>query len=392
MSRTLEHLMVVELAGPRTEWCGKLFAQAGARVVLVEPPGGAETRGYAPWFRERRDAESGLHFWHYNTDKESAVLDLHTEDGREAFLRLLAEADVLLDGIEPDGLEGLGLTREAIEEANDRLVHVALTPFGQEGPMAGWLGSDLVHQALGGQMMMNGYDDMPASPPVNGQGNQAGHMAGSWAFIAALAALQAGKGAFIDLSVHDACAGMTENALPQFDYTGKVVTRRTGRHASIAPTPAWQHRAADGRYINAQLVNVSPRAWEGLVSWLDEHGMAEDLTDPKYFVPEIFREEADHISDVIGRFVATKTAEEIFHGAQARALIFSAILNPEDLLDDPHLAARDFWIELDQGEPDGILRYAGSAFVAQNSEVRPRRRAPHLDEHGEAVRGEGTDG
>ena len=386
MSRTLEHLTVVELAGPRTEWCGKLFAQAGARVVLVEPPGGAETRGYAPWFRERRDGESSLHFWHYNTDKESTVLDLHTEEGREAFLRLLAAADVLLDGGEPGGLEGLGVTREAIEEANDRLVHVALTPFGQEGPMASWLGSDLVHQALGGQLMMNGYDDMPASPPVNGQGNQAGHMAGSWAFIAALTALQTGKGTFIDLSVHDACAGMTENALPQFDYTGKVVTRRTGRHASIAPTPAWQHRAADGRYINAQLVNVSPRAWEGLVSWLDEHGMAEDLTDPKYFVPEIFREEADHISEVIGRFVATKTADEIFHGAQARALIFSSILYPEDLLDDPHLAARDFWIELDHGEPDGALRYAGSAFVARNSEVRPRRRAPRLDEHGDAVR------
>ena len=191
---------------------------------------------------------------------------------------------MLLDGGEPGGLEGLGLTREAIEEANDRLVHVALTPFGQEGPMAGWLGSDLVHQALGGQMMMNGYDDMPASPPVNGQGHQAGHMAGSWAFIAALAALQAGKGAFIDLSVHDACAGMTENALPQFDYTGKVVTRRTGRHASTAPTPAWQHRAADGRYINAQLVNVSPRAVGGarLVAGRARHGRGPDR-------PEVLR-------------------------------------------------------------------------------------------------------
>ncbi|MYI86539.1 MAG: CoA transferase, partial [Dehalococcoidia bacterium] len=243
MSGTLEHLTVVELAGPRTEWCGKLFAQAGARVVLVEPPGGAETRSYAPWLGERRDRESSLHFWHYNTDKQSIALDLAAEEGREAFLGLLGEADILLDGSERGGLAELGLTREVIEGANARLVHVALTPFGQEGPMAAWKGSDLVHQALGGQMMMNGYDDMPASPPVNGQGNQAGHMAGSWGFIAALAALQTGRGTFIDLSVHDACAGMTENALPQYDYTGKVVTRRTGRHASVAPTPAWQHRA-----------------------------------------------------------------------------------------------------------------------------------------------------
>ncbi len=94
---------------------------------------------------------------------------------------------------------------------------------------------------------------------------------------------------------------------------------------------------------------------------------------------------------MIGRFVATKTADEVFHGAQARALIFSAVLNPEDLLDDPHLAARDFWIELDHGEPEGTLRHAGSAFVAEHSEVRPRRRAPRLDEHGAAIRGEGAD-
>jgi hypothetical protein len=106
MSRTLEHLTVVELAGPRTEWCGKLFAQAGARVVLLEPPGGAETRSYGPWFRGRKDRESSLHFWHYHTDKESAVLDLATKGGRDTFLGLLADADVLLDGSEPGGLAG----------------------------------------------------------------------------------------------------------------------------------------------------------------------------------------------------------------------------------------------------------------------------------------------
>ena len=114
MTGTLAHLTVVELAGPRTEWCGKLFSQAGARVVLVEPPGGAETRDYAPWFRGREDSESSLHFWHYNTDKESVALDLTDGEGRTAFLGLLAEANILLDGSDPGGLAGLGLTREVI--------------------------------------------------------------------------------------------------------------------------------------------------------------------------------------------------------------------------------------------------------------------------------------
>lgn len=382
MSGLLEHLTVVEIGGPLTEWCGRLFSQAGARVILVEPPAGAPSRQFAPFLDGKEgDPEASLHFWHYNTDKESVVLDLETSEGKAALSSLLAHADVLIEG---DGAS------VAAEDVNSELVHVVVTPFGDEGPWAGLVANDAVHLALGGQMMVCGYDDIQNTPPLAPTGNQAYHMAGTWAFIAALARLHARTnhgGGRVGISVHEACAGMTENALPNYDYTGQVVSRRTGRHASVAPTPAWQYRSGDGRYVNAQLVNVPPNAWIALVEWMEAAGMAEDLTDPKYFIPELFREHSWRISEVLSKFIASMPADEFFHGAQARGLIVSDINYPQDLVADEHLAARMFWRDIDT--EDGSKRtFSGSTFLCADSETGPWRRPPHFGEHTAALQKE----
>jgi crotonobetainyl-CoA:carnitine CoA-transferase CaiB-like acyl-CoA transferase len=122
-----------------------------------------------------------------------------------------------------------------------------------------------------------------------------------------------------------------------------------------------------------------------LVDWMEESGMAEDLTDPKYFIPELFREHSWRISEVLGRFIATMTADEFFHGAQARGLIVSDINYPQDLVTDDHLAARMFWrdIEMDDGT---VRTFAGSTFLCAEAETGPWKRAPHLDEHAAAIR------
>ena len=297
----------------------------------------------------------------------------------------MRRADVLIDAAnDPWGPE---IDSFDLESINSQLVRVSVSPFGREGSWASFASTDLVHLALGGQMMVCGYDDLEHTPPMAPCGNQAYHMAGTWAFIAALARLQARVnhcGGFISVSVHEACAGMTENAFPQYDYTGRTVTRRTGRHASLDSTPPWQHRAKDGRYVNAQLVNVPPNAWMALVDWMEADGMAEDLTDPKYFIPELFREHSWRISEVLSRFIATKTADEFFHGAQARGLIVSDINYPEDLVADEHLAARTFWRELKMS--DGETRtFVGSTFLCAESQTGPWRRAPRLDEHAGAL-------
>src|SRR5690606_30816243 len=101
---------------------------------------------------------------------------------KAALASLLAHADVLIEG---DGAS------VAAGDVNSELVHVVVTPFGDEGPWAGLVANDAVHLALGGQMMVCGYDDIQNTAPLAPTGNQAYHMAGTWAFIAALARLHA---------------------------------------------------------------------------------------------------------------------------------------------------------------------------------------------------------
>jgi crotonobetainyl-CoA:carnitine CoA-transferase CaiB-like acyl-CoA transferase len=117
---------------------------------------------------------------------------------------------------------------------------------------------------------------------------------------------------------------------------------------------------------------------------MDEQGMAEDLTDPMYFVPELFREHAGHISEVLGRFIATMSADEFFHGGQRRGLIVCDINYPEDLVPDEHLAARGFWRDIELADGSHGL-FAASTFLCSESETGPWRRAPLLDEHGESL-------
>ena len=94
--------------------------------------------------------------------------------------------------------------------------------------------------------------------------------------LALLERARSGLGQYLDVSVHEACAATTEGAFPQWEYFGKVVRRQTGRHAGAVRTAPWQHRCADGRYINLMAGGIprNPTSWRPLVRWMAEKGMA----------------------------------------------------------------------------------------------------------------------
>ena len=166
----LSGVRVIELADERGEFCGKLLAGLGADVVKVEPPGGSPTRRIGPFAGDLEDPEKSLYFWHYNFGKQSLVLDLETEPGRQRLRELAAGADVVLESCSPGTLDRLGLGYEALRALDPSLILASITPFGQTGPYRDWKGSDLVHLALGGAMACSGYDPTPEgeydTPPI----------------------------------------------------------------------------------------------------------------------------------------------------------------------------------------------------------------------------------
>src|SRR5690606_3739784 len=133
-----------------------------------------------------------LFFWHYNRGKRSVCLDLDTADGQADLLRLIASADAVLDSTARGRLDAIGCGLATLRERDPRLITARVTPFGDDGPWADYLGSDLVHLALGGVAMNCGYDPRPDGtydlPPIAPQMWQAFHIAGEQTAMGILAA------------------------------------------------------------------------------------------------------------------------------------------------------------------------------------------------------------
>ena len=387
----LHGLRVIEVSDEQGQYCGKLMGDLGADVIKVEPPGGESTRSVGPFLDDEPHKDRSLAFWHYNTSKRGVTLNLETEDGRALFRKLAATADIILESAGPGYLESLGLGYESLTAANSKLIHCAVSPFGQTGPWRDFIGSDLIRMAAGGFMGLCGYDvaDDPEQIPIAPGGGNAWHTASSFAYMAITAALVSrdgtGNGQFIDLSVHDSCVVSTEMHVPTYIYHNKVVIRQTGRHAQIEPNQTNQLRCADGGYVNAVGSRVPLRRFPDLVAWMDEYDAAEDLGEERYATAKGFVEHAVHIDDVIARFAAKLTRDELTHGGQARQFNWGAVRSPDELIDDGHMVDRGFWIDVDHPELGETFTYPGSAAIHNGSLWRISRRAPLVGEHNQEV-------
>ena len=387
-------LRVLELADEKGEWCGKLLADLGADVIKIEPPDGAAERSIGPFYEDTLGPERSLHFWHYNTSKRGVTLDLESNDGRERFRQLVRDTDVLLETYAPGYMASIGLGYDQLRELNPRLIMCSLTDFGQTGPWKDYKASDLVHLAAGGQMGCCGYneEDVPGAPPIAPGGGNAWHMGSHYAYIAILAAVNhrdyTGVGQYIDASVHGACALTTEAHVATWIYNKQIVTRNTGRHASVGASPRTQYPTKDGRFVNSGgIARFTPERFTIYVDWMREFGLAEDLTDEKYRDQAVIIAERQHILDVIERFYANMTQEDIYHGAQERGFPTGAIRAVEDNLADPHWSDRGFWVEVEHPELGRRITYPGAASIYNASPWQIYRRAPLLGEHNQAVLG-----
>lgn len=392
----LAGLRIVEIGGERGQWAGKLLADMGADLVKVEPPAGAAERRIGPFAADLPDPDRSLFFWAANTSKRGVTLDLDHPDGPPLLRRLLDGADVLLESLPPGAAASHGLDPAALAAEHPRLVVASVSPFGQTGPWRDFAATDLTQIALGGPMASCGYDeeDAPGAPPIRPDGHHAAAIAGVYAANAIMTALlerdRSGLGQLIDVSVHEACAATTEGAFPQWEFTGNIVRRQTGRHAQPAFTQPWQHRTADGRFINLMGGGIprNPSSWRPLVQWMAAHGMAGGLDDPRYeqtiYLPPTERGEnwdAAHVMETLHAFIRSIPAEEAYRGGQAARLPYGIIRSPEENLSDPHWVDRGFFVQVEHPELAASYPYPGVPYAFSRTPGAPRHRAPLLGEH-----------
>ena len=360
------------VAGP---FCGKLLASLGATVIKVESPGrGDSTRGLPPFLPSSDPLDRSALFHHLNTGKLGLTLDLESEAGQAVFRRLVSSwATVVITSDSYLRARELGLDWESLHALKTDLLVSAISDFGMDGPLRDYAGSELVALALGGYLHLTGDPDRE---PLKPYGYQAQYHAGLHAAtgtVAALFRLEAtGKGEFVDTSTVEAAAFLCSAAPGWYYFTGEEPNRVGNRLANIDPRqfyPSTMRPCRDG-WVHAHGNMRDPQLLEVLIG------------DPELGREDIRREpkgHADEIDAIMDRWLAGHDRAEAVELAQTLRVPFTEVFSPDEVLVNPHLAARGAFAEVEHPSigvakfPHASIRFSVTPWVTT--------RAPRLGEH-----------
>jgi crotonobetainyl-CoA:carnitine CoA-transferase CaiB-like acyl-CoA transferase len=237
MSMPLDDILVVDLsralAGPHA---AMMLGDLGARVIKVESASGDDTRGWGPPFVGPDEDPISTYFLSCNRNKESVVLDLKSDDGRDVLTRLLRVADVLVENFRPGVLDRLGFSEERVRELNPRLVQLSISGFGHDGPEGGRAGYDQIAQGEAGLMTLTGPG--PEEPTKVGVpiGDLLAGMYGAYGVVAALHERnRTGQGTVIRTSLLAAIVGVHAFQGTRYTVAGEVPRALGNHHPAISP-------------------------------------------------------------------------------------------------------------------------------------------------------------
>ncbi len=413
MSQLLTGIRVLELAsGISGPYLGKLFADHGADVIKVEPPSGDPARRHGPW-GEGATAPHGAGslersplFLHLNTNKRSVVADIGSNapsaDDIEFVRALAAESDIVIEAFPPGHLDAVGLGYDAMCGLRPGIVLTSITPFGQTGPYteAGYCGSDIVTYAMGGPMWGTGIEERE---PVKLSGDVTSYQVGNLAAVPTLAALmmsqRTGRSAHIDVSAFEAQAGTIDRRASYLlyeAYTGSDVGRDARQPQRASPVGFYP--TSNGWALVFTLPSWAPR----MVKTLTEAGLggdegdgdslAERFANPAWIAdPDL----PDIVETSLFVWLAGHTQDTVAAAAQVNKWGVTPLNAPIDLLDDPHFAARGFFVPVEHpaagtvtqlDAPFRVHRALGPDAEPSGDQRTAVRPAPLLGEHDTEVR------
>ena len=363
-----------------------------ADVIRVEPPGGSSARRVGPFVGDEPGAERSLHWWAYARNTRSVMLDIEADDDREALLRLIAGADFVIESDRPGRMAELGLGYADLAPSNPGLVYVSITPFGQTGPKADWLGPDLIAMAAGGHAYLTGETDRP---PLRVSIPQAHAHAGSDAAVGALVAhfgrRKTGRGQHVDVAHQQSVTLATmfrsldaplEEA-PARRVSGGVFiagnwvpTRYPLRDGTVVLGPAWL--PSTGHFMKR------------LIAWTQERGLPVDpgmLEEDwgsyamRMLAKEVSGEDFAPVDELLTRLFADLGKAEVMQAVVERKLLMAPVLGLDEIIEGEQLKARDFAVTLEQAAAKGGVRYPGPVARFSKTPIHYRHPAPELDEH-----------
>lgn len=374
----LQGLRVIDLttilAGP---FCTLMLADHGAEVIKIEPAGGDPARFFPPFRADDRERHFGGYFQSINRNKKSLVLDLKQEAGKALLRRLVEDADVLVENFRAGVMERLELGYESLIGINPRLVYACIRGFGDprsgKSPYNDWPAYDVVSQAMGGVMAINGPGPAQPTKVGPGVGDTVPAMMMAFGILAAVRhAERTGTGQFLDISMVDSILALCERILHQHSYAGAVPGPEGNAHPLFCPFGMFP--AQDGWVT---IGCPTDKFWESLCQAM---GVAELGTDPRYATNLARIGRQSEVLSMVEGWTRVRTKAELA-GEIGGKVPFGPVQDVADIVADAHFAIRRMIVSLEHPGSAEPVRVAGTPIKMEKTPGGVRRRAPLLGEH-----------
>jgi len=308
-------------------------------------------------------------------------LDLHQEEGKQIFLRLIENIDIFMESCVPGYLDSLGLSYERLKEVNPKLVQTSITPYGSSGPYRDYPGTDLTCSGMGGFLYLAGVGN---DKPVRACDNQAYRMAEAYAAvgssIALLHARRTGQGQFVDVSAMESVGMALENAAQYWDLEG-VIRRGRGKEAGTGTI----HPCRDGYIVVVAIMGTNKIMWDMFAKWMKDENVEEweAFDDPRWIDPSYRESEEGYATfcRIFELFTMKYDKAVLYEKGQAHRVALSPLNNGKDLLENPQLKYSKFWQTIEHENLGGEITYPGAPYEFGEMKWRFGSPAPTFGEH-----------
>jgi crotonobetainyl-CoA:carnitine CoA-transferase CaiB-like acyl-CoA transferase len=340
----------------------QMLADTGADVIKIEPPGGAFERGWSGF--DAFTEGVSMFFMLANRNQRSLSLDLRDERGRAVVLRLLKEADVLVENYRPGVLEKLGFGYEAVKQINPRLVYCSCTGYGSSGPYLKRPGQDLLLQAMSGMTMLSGDKDSPPVPVGSAIVDQHAAVLAAFGIVAALQARErTGQGTRVESNLLNAALDLQIEPFVYYMNKGPLWERTSPPIGSrFHPAPYGVYRSADG-WIAVSLTPAAKMAAALDCPALAEFTGARDAMQKRSEIHQL-------TSDAVRRF----NTDDLMRRFDENDVWYAPVNDYEQVETDPQVLHNEMIMTIDhpQAGPVRVLAHP----VRYDGKAPPLRRIP----------------
>jgi crotonobetainyl-CoA:carnitine CoA-transferase CaiB-like acyl-CoA transferase len=370
MSKVLEGIRVLDfgryIAGP---FCASLLSDIGAEVIRIEKVQGSEDRFVSPV----TDQGDGALFMQMGRNKLGMTLNPMKPEGREIMRKLVATADVVVANLPPDTLKAMGLDYDSLKAVKPDIILTMISAFGTGGPYSNRVGFDGLGQAMSGSMFMSGTPEQPvkASAPFIDFGTA------SLSAVGTMAALferqRTGKGQVVEASLFNTALTMMNGSLIEQAMISPNRTATLNRSQTSGPADTF--KTQDGWVL---IQTVGGPLFE---RWVELMGEPQWLSDPR-FKDDISRgNHGELISGRLATWCAERTTAQVMADMEAARIPAGPVMSPQQVLDDPHAAARKVFKLLAYPGADKPAPVMQTPFSLSANPTEIHRRAPTLGEH-----------